>query len=103
MVFRKGPMQLRFSADSRHGIHRDGRGHVGGGSHLSAIEGAGVSTICMKAPSPFSSPCMSEALVAYVTTAELVWLHGMATAMGFTQETVVLEQDDLSTIRILEK
>ena len=54
------------------------RGQVGCWGHLGAPDGAGVTSICVKAHDASSSAAMTEAIAVYVSTAELYWLHGMA-------------------------
>ena len=103
LIFRKGPMQLHFSTDASHGINPDGRGQVGCWGHLGAPDGAGVTSICVKAQDASSSAAMTEAIAAYVSTAELFWLHGMAEWMGHKQDVITMEQDNKSTIRIFNK
>jgi hypothetical protein len=103
LVFRIGPMIIRGVSDSSHLLHPDGRGQAGFWIHCSSPHGCGISAASLIHPKRSTSAAMSEGIAAYITACETVWLGGMAGDVGFPQHGMVLEQDNKSTIRILER
>jgi Reverse transcriptase (RNA-dependent DNA polymerase) len=97
-----GGMQVRASADASFGTFMDGKSNTG----LALTIGAGNAPVMVKSvkqKSVANSSTTAELIAFSTALEETLWLVELLTELGFKQEPVVIEQDNQSTMKLIEK
>ena len=95
-------MQIRGIADAAYGVYKDGKSNSG----IIVTVGYPNAPIIGKSAKQKSVANSSTAaeLIAFATTLEeVMWLKNLLEELGFKQEAITMEQDNTSTMNLIEK
>jgi hypothetical protein len=95
-------IQIYASADASFGPYGDGKSNTG----MAITIGLGNAPVLVKSTKQKSVANSSTAaeLIAFSSTLEeVLWVKELLTELGFKQEPIVIEQDNTSTMRLIER
>jgi hypothetical protein len=95
-------LQLKASADASWGIYSDGKSQTG----LAVQVGERNSSLTVKAKkqdSVANSSTAAEMIALASCVEEILWMREILEELGFHQETIDIEQDNCSAIKLMEK
>ena len=96
-------LKVKASADASYAPFKDGKSNTGFVIVLGGERNAPVMSKSGKQKSVTNSSSAAELFAAAQALEEVLWVAELLNEMGFKQDAIILEQDNQSTMKLLEK